>query len=158
MLKSPFNQNEQKNLGIKDHATNFLKEKNIKYQTAEDDSCLIFSIEGENGNFRVIFCIDEERELVQIRSYCPIIIKENQKLRIADLIARINDKMIFGCFTLNSEEGAVVYKTSHLVSGTELNFKTLDILYITNARSLDEYLPAISAVNSGYTEPFMAIQ
>jgi len=59
---------------------------------------------------------------------------------------------------MSLEECAIVFKTVHLFSDTEVTIKNLDILFSTNTQTLDEYLPAIIAVNSGYSEPCLAIQ
>lgn len=95
---------------------------------------------------------------MQIHSHCPIDIKEHQKLRLAELITRLNNNLLLGCFILNFEEGEIIYKTVHLCIDKSLNLKTMDILFNTNAQTMDDFLPAISAVNSGYSEPCLAAQ
>ena len=132
--------------------------RNFRFQTTEKENNLIVPVSGENGNWRVLLCVDEKRSTLEVYSFCPVSIKETQKLKIAELITRINHRLLIGYFSMSLEECAIVFKTVHLFSDTKVTIKNLDILFSTNTQTLDEYLPAIIAVNSGYSEPCLAIQ
>lgn len=136
----------------------YFKSKNLQFETTEDENILIVPVSGENGNWKILVHVDEVKGILEIYSDCPVRIKESQKLKLAELIVRINNLLLLGYFSMNLEECDIVFKTVHLFDNSVLNNKNLDILFRTNTQTLDEYLPAITAVNSGYSEPCLAIQ
>jgi hypothetical protein len=151
-------------LGNKDKATTrqiiekYLTARNFRFETTENENNLVVPVSGENGNWKVLICVDEKRGILELYSHCPVSIKETQKLKIAELISRINNLLLIGYFSISLEECEIVFKTVHLFADTEITIKNLEILFSTNTQTLDEYLPAITAVNSGYSEPCLAIQ
>jgi hypothetical protein len=157
MLTTLFGSKEKTKKTIKEVVIEFLQHKEFQYEV-HNETTFIVPLSGENGSWKTIFFIDEEREVLQIRSYSPITLKDNQKIRIAELITRINSHSYLGCFVMNFEEGELSYKTVHLLVKSELNFEALNILFRINAQTIDDYLPAISAVHSGFTEPCLAVQ
>jgi len=158
MLQSIVDAGGKNKINSKQILLEFLNERNFRYENTNDENILIVPMSGENGNWKMLFHIIAEKDMLQIRSYCPIKIKDNQKLRISELITRLNNMFLLGYFSFDFEEGEIVFKTIHLFAETDLNLNTLNILFVTNAQTLDEYLPAITAVNSGYAEPCLAAQ
>lgn len=136
----------------------YFKSKNFHFETTDNENTLIVPVSGENGNWKILVHVDEVKSVLEIYSWCPVRIKETQKLKLAELIARINNGLLLGYFSMSLEEGDISFKTVHLFADAEITNKNLDILFITNTQTLDEYLPAITAVNSGYSEPCLAIQ
>ena len=56
---------------------------------------------------------------------------------------------------MDFEECEITYKTIHFGFENELSISAFNILFNTNAETFDEHLPIISAVNSGFSEPFL---
>ena len=73
----------------------FLTQKKFLYHNISDD-IFELNMSGDNGNWKTLFQVDTEKQLLQIRSYCPIRIKDNQKLRIAELVTRLNSRILLG--------------------------------------------------------------
>ena len=140
MLQSIFSSAGKNKISLKQTLVEFLNEKNFQYESTDDDDILILPMHGENGNWRMLFQINEEKELLEIRSYCPIKIKYNQKLRLAELITRINYNLVLGCFTMDFEDGRIFFSIAHLSREANLNIKTLNTLFNTNAHTLDQFL------------------
>ena len=111
-------------LSHKDKATTrqtieeYFTTKNFRFQTTEKENNLVVPVSSENGNWKVLLCVDEKRDILEVYSYCPVSIKETQKLKIAELITRINCLLLIGYFSMSLEECAIVFKTVHLFSDT----------------------------------------
>lgn len=155
MLSSIFSQKNKSKKSLNEIVIDYLNERKFNFETFQNGNSFIVPLSGDNGNWKLGIFIDEEREVLQLRSFCPIKIKENHKLKISELITRINYNCYFGCFVMDFEECEVTYKTTHLGFENELTISAFNILFNTNAQTLDEYLPIISAVNSGFSEPFL---
>lgn len=142
---------------LKDAAIQFLKDKNFMYEESDDSGIIWLNLSGENGCWRVVIIAEEDRKIIQIRSICPVTIKDNQKIKIAELLTRLNSQLLFGNFIFNFEEGEITFKTINLFKDGILSNEPLEILFNTNMSTLDDCIPAIIAVNSGFTEPVLAI-
>lgn len=120
-------------LGDKDNATTrqkieeYLTARNFSFETTENENNLVVPVSGENGNWKVLLCVDEKRSILEVYSFCPVSIKETQKLKIAELISRINNRLLIGYFSISFEECEIVFKTVHLFSDTKITIKSLDI-------------------------------
>ncbi len=112
---------------------------------------------GDNGRWPVIIIPEEDRKLLQIRSICPVSIKDSQKLKMTELLARINNQLLLVNFVFNLEEGLIACQSMNLFLDGIINNDVLHILFNKNLSTMDDFLPAITAVNSGYTEPVFAI-
>lgn len=155
MLSSIFSQKNKSKKSLNEIVIDYLNQRQFNYETFHDGNSFIVPLSGDNGNWKIGIFIDPEREVLQLRSFCPIKIKDNQKLKISELISRINHNCYIGCFIMDFEECEITYKTTHLGFENELSISALNILFNTNAQTLDEHLPIISAVNSGFSEPFL---
>jgi hypothetical protein len=155
MISSIFSQKNKSKKSLNEIVTDYLAQKKFNYETFQDGNSFIVPLSGDNGNWKLGIFIDAEREILQLRSFCPIKIKENQKLKISELISRINYDCYLGCFIMDFEECEITFKTIHLGFENELTNSAFNILFNTNAQTLDEHLPIISAVNSGFSEPFL---
>lgn len=138
--------------------TEYLNNRNFRFEIFDNGNTFIVPLSGDNGHWKTGFFIDEEREVLKIHSFCPVKVKDNQKIRIAELVTRINRVCYFGCFIMDFIEGELIYKTIHLCLESEISLNVVDILFNTNVQTLDEYIPAITAVNSGFSDPYLAIQ
>ena len=91
-------------LSHKDKATTrqtieeYFTARNFRFETTENENNLIVPVSGENGNWRVLLCVDEKRGILEVYSFCPVSIKETQRLKIAELITRINRRLLIGYF------------------------------------------------------------
>jgi hypothetical protein len=137
---------------------NYLNDNNFRFEINENETLISAKFSGENGNWQTYFHINAEREFLQIISLCPLNAKDTKKLCIAELLTRINNNVLFGSFTLHFEDGGICYTTTQLLQQVALNTAMFHTLFQTNVKTLDEYIPAISAVNSGFTVPCLAVQ
>ncbi len=134
----------------------YFTSRQLRFQKDEEHSFIV-PVSEENGQWNIHLEVDEERSVLEIHSLCPVKIKDQQKLRIAELIARINCRILLGGFILVFEDCNLYLKTTHLFQGHPLDPENIEILLTTNIYTLNQYLPAIVAVNSGFTEPVLAI-
>lgn len=133
-----------------------LNEEELKFDFDPDKNLFSFSLGSENCSWRMIVYFDEQRGTLLIRSSYPIIVKDTQKLRVAELLVRLNSIIVLGSFQLDFSDGEVAFKTVHLIQEGQLDSETFKKLFRTNIQTTDEHFNPIFSVNAGFTEPVLA--
>jgi hypothetical protein len=145
-------------LSAKEVVGEFLNSKQFRYEFDENHNLFSLNLAGNHVNWRCLIYIDNERKTICIRSYYPITIQDQQKIKMAELVARINSRIVLGSFIIDFEQGDIAFDTTHLHGDEPITPAVFEKLYYTNCQTLDEHFKMISAVNLGYTEPVLAVQ
>ena len=134
-----------------------LDDRELHYQFHEENNVFTLGLSGETVSWRTVIHLDMERKMLLIRHYSPIMIQDKHKIKVAELLARINYGFTLGHFKMNFEEGDVLFEVSHLLNDHALTKDIADILFYVSCKTFDEYFNLINKVNMGETEPFMAM-
>ena len=112
----------------------------------------------KNGNCDTIIDIDSEWQSYLILVFLPTNVDENKRLRIAELLNRINSVCTYGNFEVGFYSGRVRFKSSQLfhdINGdTDLIFRRQMQLSLN---TMDEYIPVIMSVIYAGTLPEQAL-
>lgn len=134
-----------------------LDERELNYQFYEDNNVFTLSLSGANVSWRTVIHLDMDKKVLSIRHYSPIMIQDKHKIKVAELLARVNYAFTLGHFKMNFEEGDVLFEVSHLLNDNALTNDIADIMFYVSCKTFDEYFNLINKVNMGETEPFIAM-
>ena len=90
------------------------------------------NISGENCQFNSIVFYREAAKTIVVRSFLPLEIKDVNKLRIAELIPRINLRIHVGSIKLDWEDCKCYVESVHILQQDECDFKTFQRLLRSN--------------------------
>jgi len=135
----------------------FLRHKGIKYRRTEFAGVFGFVFIGTSHRFAGYVEADDDRRTVQVQTLAPVRVSRSKRWEIAELVERINDRLLFGNFELGWETGTVASRTSILLGEGDLQQDVMDRLLFANWALMDAYFPAISAVLFGSVSPKEAI-
>ena len=137
---------------ITERITQYLTENKFGY-TVLSDGTLRVPLRGDHVTWTVFIRYDDDRKVITIHSVLPLFAEDAQKLRIADLLNRLNYCCLLGKWWLDNEDGEVSHITSFLADETCFSIEQFSALLHINYRSVDKYFPAIASVNFGNLEP-----
>jgi len=141
---------------LKQMVLDYLNQKKMVFKTEPGSEVIRLDVAGENGRWRITVIVAEEHKFIHIKSFCPVSIRDVQKLKMAELLCRLNNMYVFGNFNLNFEEGTIVFKTTNLFAENNRDYNQFGYLFEFNVSAMDQNIPVIIAVNSGYIEPVLA--
>lgn len=135
----------------------YLDESEQHFQTEEENSQVFLEINGDDGSWYVAIRIaeDEEPRGVVIHSRYPTRIPECNRLKVAELLTRINYDLTFGNFELNLDDGTVFFKTTIDLADGQMTKAMFERLYEINCVSMNTYYAKILSVGFGELEPEM---
>ena len=119
---------------------------NWNYLQLNDGRTLQVNCQGKNGQINCYArSYDEQSQLIFYSLY-PMPIPEDKRAIVAELITKINYGMIIGNLEMDFADGELRYKTSIDVDGDRLSTALVKRLVYGNVLTMDEYLPAITAI------------
>ena len=126
-----------------------------RYQSVdvEDSQLIVAEIGGDDGTWSAYIQItdDQERRLIVVHAHLPARIPENNRLKVAQLLTRINYDLIVGNFEMNFDDGGVLLKTTLDLADGQLTQAMFEQMYETNCHMMNEYYAKILSV--GFGEP-----
>ena len=136
----------------------FFRREGIKFKQAGHTGVLKVGFAGEHGCFLGYSDTDEEKRTVHIQTILPVKAPRDKRLRVAELIARINQYLLIGNFELNMDSGLIGYKTSIMLGNGELLDDTIEHLLFGNWSATDRYFPACNLVIFGDVQLKKAVE
>ena len=131
----------------------FFQSEEIAVEDAEDGKVLRVAFEGENGRFLGLVRVHEGTSVLAFYTLCPIEVPPEKMADAAELVARLNNGHVLGNLELDVDDGTMRFKTSVDVEGAELTEDLVANVVYANVASLDQMLPAITAVVVKGTRP-----
>ena len=145
-LDKNITENKEQNQTISDIVKDFLREDNWNYLQLNDGITLQLTGQGNNGQ---ITCYarsyDQQKQFIFYSLY-PEEIPKEKRSAIAELITRINYGMIIGNLEMDFNDGELRYKTSIDVESDRLSPALVKRVVYANVLTMDQYLPAITAI------------
>ena len=123
----------------------------------QNPQILQLAFQGDSGRWTCLAQADDEAQQVVFYSLCPVSVADEHYGAIAELILRVNDRLIIGNFELDIDQGDIRYKTSLDTEGDRLTPALMRRLVYANVHTMDTYLPGIIAVLAGDCSPVAAI-
>jgi hypothetical protein len=143
--------NNNEDLPIKDESIleeiiDFFELEKWGFIKVKDQGILRLSYQGENGQWTCFALGNEELREFVFYSVFPLIIPENKRMGIAELITKINYGISLGNFELDFDSGTLNYKTSINVQNEYLTYDLIQPLVYKNIAMMEQYLPVILPV------------
>jgi hypothetical protein len=135
----------------------FFEEDEWDFQWMEGESILSMGFSGKNGKWQCFAQAREAQEQFVFYSVLPVNVPPEKRLKVAELITRINYGMVIGNFEMDFDDGEVRYKTSVDVEGSELTLPMIRQMVYANILITDRYLPAVMRAIYSDISPVEAI-
>ncbi|PSJ72274.1 hypothetical protein C7N43_35075 [Sphingobacteriales bacterium UPWRP_1] len=137
----------------------YLDSRNWNYQAITQNGHRIFKMQLNGINGSVSFIIDVCDETVLTMAICSVNTPPEKRTLMAELLTRINFKMLLGNFDMDFEDGEVRFTLSwHYDPSAPVSQPVIDHNIMTCAAMLDRYLPAIMRINFSNAIPVTALQ
>lgn len=131
--------------------------ENIKFERTEPTGVFRSGFIGENGCLLGYVDADGERSTVYTRTLAPLVVSKGKRLEPAELVARINHRLLRGNLELNIDTGAIACPTSISLGESDLHPDGMEHLLYGNCRAMDRFFPTVNAVLFGNISPRKAI-
>lgn len=133
-----------------------LKATGMKATYDEEYHVFELDIVGKNCQFRSLVYYIPNSDSLLIRSYFPMEVRDASKLKVAELLMRINHDLNFGSLILNFEKGYCYFETPHLLQQSILEEEVFSRLFMSNLQTTDDVFVHVLNVNLGNDEPVTA--
>jgi hypothetical protein len=126
-------------------------ERHYQLEGGAENGLIVAEILGDDGSWRVYIQItdNEEARRVVIHADLPVRIPETNRLKVAELLTRINYELIVGNFELNFEDGTVLFKTTLDLADGQLTQAMFERMYEINGHSMNQNYAKILSVGYG---------
>jgi hypothetical protein len=118
------------------------------FSEAQDAPVLLSEFAGPLGAWPLCAQAIEETRLVVFHSICPRKAPPSRRQAMADLLTRANYGLSLASFEMDFEDGEIRCKTVLPVQGA-LDGRVVERLITANGRTMETFLPAITAVADG---------
>ena len=145
-----------------DHFDDVDGELGVESDTSPD-RVSITSVNGDNGTWPLVVAIvGVEAPYLVVHSIVPPVAPHGDEVRVLELLARMNDGLVDGCFELNFDDGTIRLRSAiPLRSLALLDVETLTNLVgdvvTANVATADRFIPALEAVIDGGLAPAIAV-
>ena len=134
-----------------DQIVSFMDDADRHYDSDAEGGLIVAQISGDDGRWSVYVQItdDEDARRVVIHGRLPARIPESNRVKSAEMLARVNYELIVGNFELNLEDGEVMFKTTLDLADGQLTQEMFERAYQLNAQCVNEYYGQILRVGFG---------
>lgn len=118
-----------------------------------NESVVAAEIAGDDGTWKVYIQITEDEEVrrIVVHSPLPAIIPEHNRLKVAELLTRINYDLIIGNFELGLDDGLVLFKTTLDLADGQLTQAMFERMYELNGHTMNKHYATLLSVGFGDT-------
>ncbi len=134
----------------------FFEEEEWEFVRIEEEVWQVM-FQGNHGQWRCYARLKQETQQFLFYSICPVRVREEYRLAIAEFLTKVNYGMILGNFELDFTDGEIRYKTSIDVEGDRLSVALIRPLVYANVTMMDQYLPGLVAMMESGVSPQEAI-
>ena len=144
---------------IKEMVMAFLKAENWPVWSSGDGDAvrLQTGVRACHGGWLCRVDIQEEEGLLVFHSVLEAFAPEGRRALAAELLTRINSRLLLGNFCLDFSDGEISFRTSLDIAGAPLTGAMVSALVYRNVQVMDCYFPAIMGVLYGGVEPVQAL-
>jgi len=127
------------------------------------DGLSITSVKGDHGSWPlVVGVVGYDPEYLIVQSVVPPIAPAGDEVSTLELLTRLNDGLVAGCFELNFDDGTIRLRSSIPIGALAdadpaMLVELVDELVTANVVAADRFIPAIEAVIDGGVAPAIAV-
>ena len=121
------------------------------FESEPDGGLIVAQIGGQNGTWHTYIQItdDGEARRVVIHAHLPALVPAINRLKVAELLTRINYDLVVGNFELGLDDGELLFKTSVDLADSQLAQAMFERLYHLNCQVMNEHYGQIWNVAFG---------
>ncbi len=112
----------------------------------------------KHASYRTFFDVDPSRHSFTVTDYSPFVIPEQERLKVAELIMRINYTLFLGRFEMDMDEGEIRVCTTVCIEGSHLSQEMISIMENHTLLTIDDYFPVLMSVVHGDKTPQQAFE
>jgi hypothetical protein len=131
-----------------------MNESERRHHDDPANNLITTDIAGDNGNWRILIVVIDRDELRRVIVYAqlPARIPAVNMLKVAELLTRINCPLIIGNFTLDFDDGEVMFKTTLDLADVQVTKAIFEQMYVINLSIMNHYFAQILSVGYGGAE------
>ena len=133
---------------IFDALKQFLEADSIRFETAGERTAVRFGFRTEQHSWVCVGEVREEQGFLIFASLLPVVAAE-RRAAVAELLTRINSGLAVGNFEMDWDEGAVRFRTSVDLEGTEPGAPLIRQLFRANVSTVASFYGAVEQVARG---------
>jgi hypothetical protein len=134
---------------ILDLLRSYLDEDGMEYRVREGCPVLEGGYRGDNAPFVIRISINDAPLSVLVTVTMPVVIAEDQRVAMADAVARANFGLLFGCFDLDMSDGTLGFRNSMPVCDGTVTHEQFRRLVGPAMGTADRYLRAFNRLIYG---------
>lgn len=135
----------------------YFKRDSWNFRQLGDHPAVEMDVSGENGVFRLVAVVDEERSIVRFLTFMVAKVPEARRREVMEFLTRANYGLLLGNFEIDLSDGEVRFKYSIDAENAEFSHdQYLNLLY-TSVALMDRYFPGLQRVIQGTADPAAAI-
>lgn len=133
----------------------YLEESDQHFQTQDENSLIFAEILGVDGTWTAIIQITDDDEIrrVAIHAHLPPLIPECNRLKVAELITRINYDLAVCDFEMGMDNGDVLLKSLLDLADGQLTNAMFERMYELSILTMNKYYAKILSAGFGELEP-----
>jgi hypothetical protein len=102
--------------------------------------------------------IDEVHGTISVSTFLTLRVPQKMKLKMAELVVRINQIAPIGHFKLNIDKGIMCYTTSIMIGKASVDDEIIEHVIFTNLFLAGQFFPVVADVMSGQKTPQKAFE
>jgi len=142
---------------IDEAVRSFFEREEIRFEHTELPEVFKLGFVGENGCFLGYVDADEDERTIQIRTLAPVVVSRGKRSQAAELLTRINQRLVLGTLELDMDNGDIACRTSIILGESDLPHDIMEHLLYANWCVMDRFFPAVNAVLFGNMSPKQAL-
>lgn len=121
------------------------------FESEAEGGLIVAHMGGEHGTWHTYIQVtdDVEARHVVIHAHLPALIPVSTRLKVAELLTRINYDLVLGNFELGLDDGELLLKTAVDLADGQLTQAMFERMYLLNSRVMNEYYGQIWNVAFG---------
>jgi hypothetical protein len=136
----------------------FLQQEEIHYEPTETVGAFKSGFSNENGFFPSFIEASDAKRTIRVCTLVPLRVPRAKRVRVAELVARINEHLVLGHFELGMDSGVAAVETSILLGDSELHPDVMQHLLYANWWAMERYFPPVCRVVIGKATPKRALE
>ncbi len=129
-----------------------------EYSTHEHLESYHFTITIEHGYINGLVAVNNDEHQVMIHLLFPVIIPEEKRRVVSELLCRINYDDLCGAVVMDFQDGSIGYQSGFFTTeGSSDYFNVFENYFSEGISRLDYFMPAVLKVSYGDAEPAQAL-
>ena len=135
-----------------------LDSENLKYQRDDENFRIDISFSTDDLDVKLIFSVDEDRDLIRLLSFLPGNFPEDKRIEGAVATSVANHNMVNGSFDFDLSDGEILFKMTNSYRGCTIGVECILYMLRVSLNTVDDYNDRFFALAKGMItlQQFMA--